>query len=142
MGLSKKQREQLAKAKKRHDQRPTPRNLAPAGTRAMKRMARDHGDVLQNIEFVLVSAYREDPAFDDEAALATLCAAGLGETQSDDPRVDRALQTWRTIRETREDLTDALWLEGLRVVIDSVRLHSTLRAGDTSYLDFVSEFIA
>lgn len=141
MALSKKQREQLAKAKKRHDRRPKPHTLAPIGVRAMQRMARDHLDVLQNIEFSLVEVWEEDPTFDDAAALAALTAAGLGDTTADDPRVQRALSLLGNIRQMRSDVDETTWQNALRVVIDSVRTHSQFRPGEVSYLAFVANYI-
>jgi hypothetical protein len=141
MSLSKKQREQLAKAKKRHDRRPAPCDLSPAGKGTLNRMAREHTDVLQNIEFALLDVYRENTRFDDAAAMAALRGAALGETAADDPLVTLALESLQNIRAMREDITDKIWQDGLRVVMDSVHRHSTLREGETSYLQFVAKYV-
>jgi len=41
----------------------------------LKRMPRDHLDVLQNIEFILVTGYREDRSIDDRIVADALKAA-------------------------------------------------------------------
>ena len=45
----------------------------------IRRMTRDHQDVLQNIEFALVSAYREDRRIDDSIIAETLRSAIRGQ---------------------------------------------------------------
>ncbi len=47
----------------------------------------------------------------------------------------------RAMRENREDITDDVWREALHVVADSVKRHSELRPGETSYLSFASRFV-
>jgi len=45
------------------------------------------------------------------------------------------------IRLFRSDVSDEIWRDGLRTVLQSVHRHSYLRPGETEYLDFVCEFI-
>jgi len=112
---------------------------APPGD-PMKRMMRDHEDVLQNIEFVLVTAYRRDPEVDDRLAAGALSAAIAG-TPSADERAQELVGELKAMREFRAEVADDIWRDGLSVVLHSVRRHSDLRPGSTGYLDFVSRFI-
>jgi hypothetical protein len=107
----------------------------------MKHMARDHQDVLQNIEFVLVTLRRRDPEIDDRAVSAALRASVAGK-EPDDPRAASLFQNLAQIRAMREDLSDEVWHGALRVVDESVRRHSQCRPGETGYLRFVSQYIA
>ena len=109
----------------------------------MKRMTRDHIDVLQNIEFTLVDAARHDPTIDDRM-IAEVLRIGLNRGIVPDDADDRVLWMWERLeamRSTREDVTDAQWTAGLNVVNQSVRRHSDLMPGETGYLDFVSEYV-
>jgi hypothetical protein len=115
-----------------HDRSPTGR---------IKNMARDHEDVLQNIEFVLVSLWRRDPEIDDRACTAALRAAIAGR-EPDDPRAAALFQNLQEIRALREDIDDKVWRNALRVVDESVHRHSDRRPGETGYLRFASRFIA
>jgi len=106
----------------------------------MKLMSRDHQDILQNIEFILVSGYREDQSIDDRIVAEALKAAIAGASPQDTlaQSLKRKLEA---MREFRSDVTDDVWLNGLRVVLQSVHRHSSLSPGDRGYLDFVSQFI-
>ena len=106
----------------------------------IRRMTRDHQDVLQNIEFALVSAYREDRRIDDSIIADTLRTAirGLGPESVLAGPVRIRLQG---VREMRADIEDDLWLDGLRVVLASLHNHSDAKPGSTGYLSFVSAFV-
>ena len=106
----------------------------------LKRMTRDHPDVLQNIEFVLVSGYREDHSIDDRIVADTLKAAIHGEVP-DDARAQSLDESLEDIRRLRSDASDDVWRDGLRTVLQSVHRHSSLRPGSRDYLDFVSDFV-
>jgi hypothetical protein len=106
----------------------------------MKRMASGHEDVLQNIEFALVTRHRGDPTIDDRAVSEALRAC-IKHTEPVDPRAADLVAALAGIRELREDVPDDVWLEGLRVVEESVRRHSHLRSGEKSYLAFAAQFI-
>jgi hypothetical protein len=109
----------------------------------MKRMSREHLDVLQNIEFILVTHAREDPAIDDDIIDRALQVA-MGRTDvvgDTDPRVVGLCEGLEMIRETREDVSDGIWHAGLRTVDESVRRHSDLKPGEKSYLRFVGPYI-
>ncbi len=109
----------------------------------MRKMARDHQDVLQNIEFALVTGHRKDPEIDDSKAIAALTAslAGVDPETLDDHRVSDLVKALATIRQLRAELPEDVWREGLRVVKESIRRHSDLQPGETKYLDFVKEYI-
>ncbi len=110
---------------------------------SMKQMSRDHLDVLQNIEFALVTLAREDRSIDDRMVDAALREemqrGGAGEDTS--PQVEMLCELLQTIRSTREDVSDELWRAGLRTVRDSVRRHSHLHPGEKAYLQFVSQYV-
>lgn len=106
----------------------------------MKRMSRDHLDVLQSIEFILVSSYRKDIAIDDRIVAGALQAAIDNDVPQDD-RVISIKESLQEMRELRGDVSDDIWKAGLRTVLQSVRRHSDFQPGSTEYLDFVSEFI-
>jgi hypothetical protein len=109
----------------------------------MKQMTRDHLDVLQNIEFILVTHARRDPTSDDDiidrALQITMGRTDVaGET---DPGVMALCEGLEMIRESREDVSDTIWRAGLRTVDESVRRHSHLKPGEKSYLQFVGSYV-
>ena len=106
----------------------------------LKRMSRDHLDVLQNIEFALVSGHREDPAIDDRIVAGALKTVIRGDT-SEDARTQSLSKGLEGTRQLRSDVSDDVWLDGLRTVLQSVHRHSSLRPGSRAYLDFVSGFV-
>jgi hypothetical protein len=106
----------------------------------LKRMSRDHEDVLQNIEFFLVQCYRQDPEIDDRAVDAAL-QAYLNNSEPEDEKVGILLDALDTVREFRSDVDDEVWRDAVRTVRDSVRRHSSRRPGETGYLDFVAPFV-
>lgn len=108
--------------------------------RNYNRMTHEHVDVLQNIEFVLVSAYRDRPELDDRVMAAALQIAIAGGEAADE-QTDGVVQALADIREIRPDVSEDLWENGLKVVLRSVHNHSGLQPGDTGYLDFVSSFM-
>lgn len=106
----------------------------------MKRMARDHQDVLQNIEFALVSGYRENHSIDDYIVADALEAAIQGNVPEDSHAIslNEALED---IRQLGSDVSDDIWKDGLRIVLQPVHWHSSLKPGCRWYLDFASQFI-
>jgi len=106
----------------------------------MKRMMRDHPGVLQNIEFTLVTTYREDRSIDDCIVLDALRAALEGDVPTE-ARRELLVDRLRDMREFRSDTPDNVWQDCLRVVMQSVRRHSSLTPGSTGYLGFISNFI-
>ncbi len=142
--LSKKHRQALRSADRRRANRPVPQIVPIASLKASgsleNRMIRGHQDVLQNIEFALVSSYREGDNIDDKVVEDALQAAIRGR-EPEDPAAEEAFCRLAAIRQMREDVPDELWTDGLRVVYSSVRRHSECRPGQTSYLDFVSPYV-
>ncbi|HWE35985.1 MAG TPA: hypothetical protein VG406_05375 [Isosphaeraceae bacterium] len=106
----------------------------------MDRMAREHEDVLQNIEFVLMRCFEEDGTIDDRAIDEAL-RASLGNYEPADPRAQGIIAALRSIRELREDVEEHVWRAALTVVHDSVKRHSELRRGEREYLRFIAEFV-
>ena len=142
--LSKKALAALKKAEKRRTRRPVPSVAPPAKLTAPakmeNRMMSYAPDVLQNIEFALVTAYRECDGIDDAVVAATLRAAIRGESP-DDPLVQAVMQVLDGICRSRPDVSDELWTDGLRVVYSSVCRHSERKTGDVDYLEFVVPFL-
>ena len=104
------------------------------------RMANDHVDVLQNIEFALVSAYRDNEAIDDSVVAEALKISIVGGEAANELTA-LLVDDISGIREVRLDISDELWEKGLKVVLESVHNHSAIRRGDRSYLNFISEFL-
>ena len=106
----------------------------------LKQMTRDHQDLLQNIEFVLVTGYRDDGSIDDRVVADALKAAIRGDVP-EDGRAQSLNEGLEEIREFRADVSDEIWRDALRTVLQSVHRHSNLKPGERNYLDFVSDFI-
>ena len=106
-------------------------------------MVREHGDVLQNIESGLVSTARQMRGIDDrmiEQALR-VCIDQAELPDDCDIQVSALCSRLESVRSFRGDISDQIWVEGLRTIHDSVKLHSSLVPGDRSYLDFVSPYV-
>ena len=106
----------------------------------LKRMVKDHQDILQNIEFVLVSAYRNDQRIDDRIVADALKAA-IRNDAAEDALAESLDEGLEEVRLFRSDVSDDIWRDGLRTVLQSVHRHSCLRPGEREYLDFVCDFI-
>jgi hypothetical protein len=108
------------------------------GTRKLlRRMTRDHLDVLQNIESVFISAYHEDGSIDDRV-IAEVLKAAIRDEEPVSARAQWISDDLDEIRNLRPDVTDDIWRDGLKTVLQSVQRHSDLRPGECEYLDFVS----
>jgi hypothetical protein len=106
----------------------------------MKRVAREHEDVLQAIETLFVSRWKEQFGIDDRAVAAAIHACLTG-TETDDPLATDLARDLAHERAGFDDLPDRDWHEALRVVRDSVHRHSECLPDETSYLSFVSEYV-
>lgn len=106
----------------------------------MGRMVRDHQDVLQNIEFILVSGYREHHSINDRSVADALKAA-IHDDVLQEPRVISLKEGLEGVGQLRSEISDDIWRDCLRVVLQSVHRHSSLSPGSRGYLDFVSDFI-
>jgi len=113
---------------------------APGSGKLLKRMTRDHHDLLQNIEFILVSGYRDDGSIDDRIISDALKAAIRGDT-AEYALAESLNEDLEEMRLLRSDVSDDIWRDGLRTVLQSVQRHSSLRSGEREYLDFVCDFI-
>jgi hypothetical protein len=111
-----------------------------SGGSIQRRMVRDYQDVLQNIEAILVAAHRDSPAVDDHAC-DTAIHAVLAGTPAGDPTTRDIANRLVEMRQTRSDVSDEVWNDGLRVVAKSIHAHSSRAPGEMSYLSFVSEFM-
>ena len=100
------------------------------------KMVNNHQNILQNIEFTIISEYRQDNKIDDRIVSETLKALILN-TEPQDKSVDILKQALKSARRLRDDVSDDLWRDGLRVVLRSVHDHSDLKPGSTHYLDFI-----
>jgi len=109
----------------------------------LKSMTRDHVDVLQNIEFTLVNEAREDSNIDDRAIAQALrsCMNRTDPPDDADLPVGRLYGALEAMRSFREDVSDDIWLAGLRTVDESVRRRSSRLPGVRTYLDFVNGFV-
>jgi len=107
----------------------------------MKQMSRDHLDVLQNIEAMLVRRAREDQSIDDAVLDRTLRICIGRSDPDDDPRVRLICDTLDGIRELRKDVSDGIWHSGLKTVCESVKRHSGLKPGERAYLKFVEPYV-
>jgi len=113
---------------------------APGSGKLLKRMTRDHQDLLQDIESVFISRYREENRIDDRIVSNALKAAIGGDT-AEDALAESLNKDLEGARLLRSDVSDEIWRDGLRTVLQSVHRHSYLRPGEREYLDFVSSFI-
>ncbi len=109
-------------------------------TKLMRRMQRDNLDVLQNIEFYIQRAWRGNPAVDD-AAVREALAAHLNWREPADGPAQEVSAALAAAREFRQDVDEEVWRDGLRVVLASVKNHSTFQPGETEYLEFVAMFV-
>lgn len=108
----------------------------------MKEMSRDHLDVLQNIEFSLVTCARQDQSVDDRTIDEALSLSLRGgDIESGDGTIADICEALEEMRDFRGDVPDNIWHAGLKTVRDSVRRHSSLAQGDKGYLHFVEKYV-
>ena len=137
-------RKRLAKRRKQLEQRGGQSlvKVKPASPRTMERVSRDHLDLLQNIEFSLADCYRNDPhgEIDDAAVMKALRQTLLGKEPDDSPQ-GILVEALIAVRRFRNDVSDELFRDAVRVVMASVERHSKLAPGETSYLDFMQPYV-
>ena len=106
-----------------------------------KRMTRDHLDVLQNIEFSIISTCRDHDDIDDRiiaSALKTAIAGSEPVGELSAILINDLVQ----IRQMRGDsVPDNIWTDGLKVVLRSIRNHSDTQPGDRDYLTFIQNYV-
>ena len=100
-------------------------------------------DVLQNIDFTLVSYARHDPSIDDDVVDRALqvCMHRTDAADDADPRVLTLCEALERMRGSREDVADNIWRAALRTVDESVRAHSDLMPGEKTYLQFIEPYV-
>ena len=109
--------------------------------RSLKNMTGNYLDVLQNIEFILLSEYENDVTIDDSIVAEALRAAVLN-ANPDDETAQFLKERLEEISDVRSDVSDDIWRDGLRTVLQSVLRHSSLKPGCRWYLDFVSDAVS
>lgn len=105
-----------------------------------KQMTRDHLDVLQNIEFSIVSTCHSHGDIDDRiiaSALKTAIAGSEPVGELSAILINDLVQ----IRQMRADVPDNIWTNGLKVVLQSVHNHSYAGPGDRDYLTFIRNYV-
>lgn len=115
-------------------------NSPASAGKLMKRMTRDHLDVLQNLEFVFARRHRQQRDIDDRTVVAAIHAC-LTKAVPEDPIASELVAALDEIRGLRADVSDDLWRDAFLVIEDSVKFHSRLRPGETSYLVFIQQFV-
>jgi hypothetical protein len=105
-----------------------------------REMTTQHVDVLENIEFVLVEAYRKNEEVDDRVVASALNGA-IHTRLPEDETTKKIFNRLFAMRVQRGDVSDEIWTNGLKVVLESVHTHSELSPGDTDYLDFAAMYI-
>ncbi len=103
-------------------------------------MTRDYLDVLQNIEFSIVSTFRHCGDIDDRIIASALKAMVAGGEPTDDLS-NMLVEDLEDVRMERSDVPDTIWQNGLKVVLESVHTHSGARPGDRDYLKFVLRYL-
>ena len=99
----------------------------------IKKISRDHEDVLQGIEGVLISGERENPRIDDAIASLAL-RSRMANIAPEDDLAAQLFEELQAVRSAHEDLSDFDWIEALRVVDESVKRHSSRTPGEIVYL--------
>ncbi len=119
------------------------RKLRSGGSRMDEmedRIIAEHQDLLQNIEFALVTRYREDPRIDDMTLAEALTAAIL-EREPTSELIQSVVEALGAIREFRPEIPDLTWKESWQTVLRSVYRHSKCRRGQRDYIDFIEPFL-
>ena len=103
-------------------------------------MIEHHQDILQNIEFAIISCCKQNTEIDDVVVADALKAAILAQEPIHQLSI-QLLEALQHIRDVRTDVPDSLWSNGLSTVLKSVKRHSSLQPGSKKYIKFVSQFI-
>jgi hypothetical protein len=105
-----------------------------------EQMTRDHLDVLQNIEFSIVSTCCDRIDIDDRIIASALKTAIVGGEPADALSAV-LINNLTNTRRMRADVSDTIWANGLKVVLQSVHTHSDARPGDRDYLTFIQNYV-
>jgi len=114
----------------------------------MQDLEHEHVDIPHIIEFALVNAARGDPSIDDRMVDQALSYRIKGSEPAEDAypgvvllsdflKSTRAMYAEAMSRELPYDI----WIASLRKVAESVQLHSSLKPGEKSYLEFIEESV-
>lgn len=109
-------------------------------TARIKKLSRQHEDVLQDIEAVLVYGEREYPEIDDQVASLAL-RARIANIAPEDHLAERLFNELAAVRDRHDTISDFEWIEALRVVHESVVRHSSRTPGEKHYLRFAARFV-
>ncbi|MBN2513902.1 MAG: hypothetical protein JXB18_13275 [Sedimentisphaerales bacterium] len=109
-------------------------------SRMFKEMTNKHVDVLQNIESAIIGVYQDNENLDDYLVACALHAA-IHSNTTDHELSNQLIQSLEEVRLLRLDISDTIWIWGLKVVLDSVHTHSGAQSGDTDYLNFISDYV-
>ena len=128
-------------AKKNREKYPRPvaKLLRPIGTGKMKQHSQQNLEVLCAIESALVRCFMDDDRVDDAVVLTCLRSVILEDPPQSMPHAwiySELMQAFVQCGANAE-----IFYECLRVVMDSVTRRSKLRAGEISYLEFVSQML-
>jgi len=80
----------------------------------MNQFEKKHMDLLQNIEFTLVTAYRNDNTIDDAVIRNALRELVYNKT-CEDPRSELIVSQLHEIKNVRSDISDKIWKQTLRI---------------------------
>ena len=105
-----------------------------------KQMTQHHLDVLESIEHSILATYRNCEALDDGVVVSALKSAIDG-SEPDGSLAVMVRDDLALIRQTRADVTDDIWIKGIKVVLQSVHTHSDTQPGDKEYLYFIRAFV-
>lgn len=105
-----------------------------------KQMTRDHVDVLQNIEFSIVSTCRSYDDIDDRVITSALKTAIDGSEPVGELSAV-LVNDLAGFRGIRPPVPDDIWTKGLKVVMESVHTHSDTKPGDRDYLAFIRNYV-
>lgn len=116
------------------------RNQQRAMEALMKRVSRKHLDVLQNIEFTLITARRRRQDVDDQVCHAAIQSTLTAQASAVEAVAELASDL-ADMRRLRSELKDQAWRDALRVVAWSITNHSDLRPGEIGYLTFAGQYL-
>ena len=116
------------------------RNQMRANRGMMNRTVRHYEDLLQNIEAILITAYRQFEQVDDQVCHAAIESALMGQA-AQSPMAALVAGNLAAVRLLRSDAPDQAWQDALRVVARSIRNHSSRQPGEVGYLEFIGPFM-
>jgi hypothetical protein len=135
--LSKRHVDALKKQTKRRASIPHAQPISVRASVALEnRIIRDHQQVVQAIEMIFLQALSNAKDIDDHLCDTALQASIRGLRPSDE-RAAHLFDVLAAEHDSRPNISDDLWRDGMKVVRNSVERHSSCRPGDTDYLDFL-----